>query len=70
MDGIHALMVELRTALNEKDRELRMLRERIAIDLENEAMLAMKSDEYNFNDTAVRSKTFLLAAKRVRNVGN
>jgi len=48
----------------------RFLRNQIARDLENEALLAMKSDEYNFNDTAVRAKTFLLAANRVRNIGN
>ena len=64
------LVVELRTALAEKDRELRVLRGRIANDLEEQAMLTMKSNEYNFNDTAVMAKTFLLAANRVRNAGN
>ena len=42
------------------------LREQIAQDLENQAFIFMKSDEYNFHDTALRSKTLLLAAEIVR----
>jgi hypothetical protein len=42
------------------------LREFIAQELEAAANAAMKSNEYNFNDTAVRAKTFLLAADIAR----
>lgn len=41
-------------------------RNQLANNLEQEATNAMRSDEYNFNDTAVRAKTFLLAAEIVR----
>lgn len=43
-----------------------ILRERLAKELEQQALIAMKSNEYNFNDTAIRSKTLLLAAEIVR----
>jgi hypothetical protein len=42
------------------------LREQIAKHMEACAELAMRSNEYNFNDTALRSKTFLLAADAAR----
>ena len=42
------------------------LREQVALELEKQATNAMISDEYNFNDTAVRAKTFYLAAQIVR----
>ena len=42
------------------------IREQIALELEQQATNAMISDEYNFNDTAVRAKTFYLAAQIVR----
>ena len=42
------------------------IREQIALELEQQAANAMISDEYNFNDTAVRAKTFYLAAQLVR----
>ena len=44
------------------------IREQIAKYLEECAELAMRSNEYNFNDTAVRSKTFLLAADAARGI--
>lgn len=52
--------------------EKRNRRQRLAIahDLEEWAMYVMRSNEYNFNDTAVRAKTFLLAADKVRNPDN
>lgn len=43
------------------------LREIIGMQLEEQALLAIRSNEYNFNDTAVRAKTFLLASDIVRN---
>jgi hypothetical protein len=46
------------------------LREQIALELERQATYAMISDEYNFNDTAVRAKTFYLAAQIVRGTTN
>jgi hypothetical protein len=45
---------------------LQELRERFACALEREAIFAVKSNEYNFNDTAVRAKTLYLAAEIVR----
>lgn len=45
---------------------LEELRERFACALEREAIFAVKSNEYNFNDTAVRAKTLYLAAEIVR----
>lgn len=42
------------------------IRNQIALELEQQATNAMISDEYNFNDTAVRAKTFYLAAQIVR----
>jgi hypothetical protein len=44
----------------------RFIREQIANDLERQATYAMISNEYNFNDTAVRAKTYHHAAKIVR----
>lgn len=46
------------------------LREQIALDLERQATYAMISDEYNFNDTAVRAKTYHHAAQIVRGKPN
>lgn len=43
------------------------IRNKIANDLHEAAVNAMKSNEYNFNDTAVRAKTFFLAMEIVRN---
>ena len=45
---------------------VKFTRNQLANNLEREAHYAMISDEYNFNDTAVRSKTFYLAAQIVR----
>ena len=42
------------------------VRHQIANDLVQQATNAMISDEYNFNDTAVRSKTYYHAAQIVR----
>lgn len=42
------------------------LRRQIALDLERQATYAMISNEYNFNDTAVRAKTYHHAAQIVR----
>ena len=44
----------------------KFIREQIANDLERQATFAMISDEYNFNDTAVRAKTYHSAAQIVR----
>ena len=44
----------------------RELREQIAKELEEVAVILMKSNEYNFNDTAVRAKAFFFAAELVR----
>lgn len=46
----------------------RFIREQIANDLERQATYAMISNEYNFNDTAVRAKTYHHAALIVRGV--
>jgi hypothetical protein len=43
-----------------------LIRESIARDLETVAIEAVKSNEYNYNDTAVRAKTFYLAAEIAR----
>lgn len=45
---------------------LQELRERIAQELETASNNAVVSNEYNFNDTAIRAKTFLVAADIVR----
>ncbi len=42
------------------------LREQLALELERQATYAMISDEYNFNDTAVRAKTYYRAAQIIR----
>ena len=44
----------------------KFIREQIANDLERQATYAMISNEYNFNDTAVRAKTYHHAAQVVR----
>jgi hypothetical protein len=44
----------------------RAFRELIAKELDKLAWLAMRSNEYNFNDTAVRVKTFMFAADHIR----
>jgi hypothetical protein len=44
----------------------RFIRNQIASDLERQATYAMISNEYNFNDTAVRAKTYHHSAKIVR----
>ena len=44
----------------------RFLRNKIALDLERQATYAMISDEYNFNDTAIRAKTYHHAAQIVK----
>ena len=44
----------------------RYIRNQIASDLERQATYAMISNEYNFNDTAVRAKTYYHAAKIVK----
>ena len=42
------------------------VRKKLAEDLERQATYAMVSSEYNFNDTAVRAKTYHHAAEIVR----
>lgn len=42
------------------------IRKKLAEDLERQATYAMISSEYNFNDTAVRAKTYHHAAEIVR----
>jgi len=42
------------------------LREQIALDLERQATYALISNELNFNDTAIRAKTYVHAAEIVR----
>jgi hypothetical protein len=44
----------------------RFIRNQIALELERQATYAMISNQYNFNDTAVRSKTYHHAAEIVR----
>ena len=44
----------------------RFIRNQIANDLVRQATEAMISNEYNFNDTAVRAKTYYHAAQIVR----
>ena len=46
------------------------LREQLALELERQATYAMISNEYNFNDTAVRAKTYHHAAQIVRGKPN
>jgi hypothetical protein len=45
---------------------VKVIRNQLANNLEKESMTAMLSNEYNFNDTAVRSKTYYHAAQLVR----
>ena len=42
------------------------VRKELALELERQATYAMISNEYNFNDTAVRAKTYHHAAEIVR----
>jgi len=42
------------------------LRNQIAQELEKQATYAMISNQYNFNDTAVRAKTYYHAAQIIR----
>ena len=44
----------------------RFIRNQIVNDLHKAAVDAMKSNEYNFNDTAIKSKTLFLAAEIAR----
>ena len=46
------------------------IRNQIANELEKQAFDAMISNEYSFNDTAVRAKTFYYAAQYVRGLSN
>ena len=46
------------------------IREQLALELERQATYAMISNKYNFNDTAVRAKTYHHAAQIVRGVPN
>ena len=48
----------------------RFLRNKIALDLERQATYAMISNQYNFNDTAVRAKTYHHAAEIVKGEPN
>lgn len=59
---------EGRTSMSDfpMDKFEKFIREQIANDLERQATYAMISNEYNFNDTAVRAKTYHHAAKIVR----
>lgn len=45
---------------------LQELREQIVLEIEAASINAVISNEYNFNDTAVRAKTFLIAADIAR----
>jgi hypothetical protein len=45
---------------------VKVTRNQLANNLEREATHAMISDEYNFNDTAVRAKTYHHAAQLIR----
>lgn len=42
------------------------IRDMLALELERQATYAMISNQYNFNDTAVRAKTYHHAAEIVR----
>ena len=48
----------------------KFIRNQIANELERQAFIFMKSNEYTFHDTALRSKTLLLAAEIVRGTFN
>ena len=52
--------------MSKLERFERFIRNQIANELEQQATSAMISDEYNFNDTAVRAKTFYRAAQIAR----
>jgi hypothetical protein len=49
---------------------VKFIRNQLANNLEQQATYAMISDEYNFNDTAVRAKTYHHAAQIVRGKSN
>ena len=59
--GLHLNLLMMRQTVAERE-----LREQIAKELEEVAVILMKSNEYNFNDTAVRAKAFFFAAELVR----
>jgi hypothetical protein len=44
----------------------KFIRNQIAIDLEKEAIQAVISNEYSFNDTAIRAKTYYHASEIAR----
>jgi len=46
------------------------IREQLALELERQATYAIISNEYNFNDTAIRAKTYHHAAQIVRGASN
>ena len=46
------------------------IRKKLYLELERQATYAMISNEYNFNDTAVRAKTYHHAAEIVRGKPN
>ena len=48
----------------------KFIRNKIAQELKRQATYAMISNEYNFNDTAVRAKTYYHAAEIVRGESN
>jgi hypothetical protein len=48
------------------DAGVKYLREQLYLELERQATYAMISNEYNFNDTAVRAKTYHHAAEIVK----
>ena len=48
----------------------KFIRNQIANELEKQAFDAMVSNEYSFNDTAVRAKTFYYTAQYVRGLSN
>ena len=48
------------------DRGRESLREALALELEKAATMVLISNDYNFNDTAIRAKTLHFAAEIVR----
>jgi hypothetical protein len=58
---------DLEPLLNKMEEKIR---EKIARDLERQATYAMTSNEFNFNDTAIRAKTYHHAAEIVRGKPN
>lgn len=49
---------------------IKYLREQLYLELERQATYAMISNEYNFNDTALRAKTYHHAAEIVKGEPN